>query len=101
MTGEDGKAHGTIWEYWNLAPGEGLAKAQAYLSSAKRGQDGSGSDWAYWAYEGDIALAAVLVALFKRLSTGREDLPPLPEVDGRILMDKTSLLQDWAARCKE
>lgn len=97
FTGEPRKQHGTIREYWSLSPQEGLAKAEAYLKSSWEAQDGSRSDWAYWMYEGDLTLAAVLIGVFKRLAAGKQDFPEPPDRAGAMLMDRTAALQEWAA----
>lgn len=81
-------------------PGVAFREAVTYLETAKRAQHHAGSDWSYWAWEGDRTPATVLIAIIEHEVTSRRgaDYPPLPDIDGRVLMDKTSLLQTWAAR---
>lgn len=99
FTGKENETHLTINKYEKLSHDEGLKKAEEYLESSKRGQDQCRSDWAYWAYEGDITLAKILVNIFTALKRGIEDFPKLPKLSP-FLMDKTHQLQEWAENLK-
>ena len=50
----------------------------------------------YWMYEGDITLGKLLVAIFGAVVRGVEDFPEIPNVEGKVLMDKAGILQEWA-----
>ena len=100
FTGKENQKHTTITEYENIPAEEGLRKAYGYFEWAGKAQEDCSSDWAYWAYEGDITLAKVLIGVFEFLAEGERDFPDIPNVDGKVLMGKTSTLQYWAEGLK-
>ena len=75
---------------------QGLKKAYEYLEYGKRGQKNCRSDWAYWAYAGDICLAKVLIAILIYLKKGKSAFPDLPFIEDKVLMDKQAVLEEWA-----
>lgn len=96
FTGKSGKKNDKLARFQELPPKEAAEEARVYLAWAVRRQDKASSDLMYWAYEGDKTLAKVMVAVFSAIDAGVEEFPPLPKTEGRVLMDKTGLLQDWA-----
>ena len=98
FTGKENETHSIISKYESVGnPEKGLQKAQEYLKSARRGQESCRSDWSYWAYEGDITLATILVAIFKKLMEDTDyEFPDIPGVQGKMLMDKVDDLKGWA-----
>jgi len=95
-TGSPSERDDTIREYWNLSPDRGLKKSMSYMRRAKGGRENAGSDSAYWSYEGDVALASCLIAIFKHLRRGKKEFPPIPVSESGFLMDRQGDLILWA-----
>ena len=72
------------------------AKAYEYYTWGKNGQANCRSDFSYWMYAGDIALAKVLCAIILFLKRGQTEFPTLDYDEGRVLMDKQAMLEEWA-----
>src|SRR5215469_17159683 len=86
VEGERGKKSSTISEYEKMTPEAGYIKAQAYLKSAKRGQENCRSDWAYWGWESDIAIAKTLINVFTALKADTKEFPKLNISNEGMLM---------------
>lgn len=93
--GPDGK-HQVTKEYRDLSPAEALKKAIKYYQDSQLRQDRSRSDFTYWLLESDLAVAQCLIAVFKHLADGKDDFPPIPDVEGKAQMDRTATLVEWA-----
>ena len=96
FTGEEKGQVSKLIELAALPSDEALSEAQKYLAWAQRGQEKAQSDMTYWMYEGDITLGKLLVAIFGAVVRGVEDFPEIPNVEGKVLMDKAGILQEWA-----
>jgi hypothetical protein len=97
-SGEKGKKHSTISEYEKIKyPAIGYKKAEKYLEGAKRGQDNCQSDWSYWHWESDIAIAETLMNVFKALKEGKKEFPDLKD-DSAFLMDRQASLTAWSSK---
>lgn len=95
-TGSSSLQHSTIREYWNLPPDKGLVKARAYMETARKGLDNARSEFSAWSWSGDVTLASCLIALYYNIQKGRENFPPVPKVEGELLMNKEADLLVWA-----
>ena len=73
----------------------GLKASQLYLKYAEDGMKNNSSDGAYWGWRSDEALALTVGCIFKYEG---EEYPELPGFEGRVLMDKQSLLLDWGTQ---
>ena len=96
ITGTPGDKAGSIEIYEGKDAKTGLAAALHYLEIAHEGSDNAKSDTAYWAWEGDVAVARVLVAIFVHMVRGKTEFPSIPSIEGEMLVTKQSKLAAWA-----
>jgi len=76
----------------------GLKIARDHLRLAKKLMREARSDFDYWTYAGDEALASVLLAFFRTQKKSMRNLPPLPNhlrFDHLCLDSKLSHLLEW------
>ena len=75
-----------------------LTEARERLEIAQLGQKNSTSDWAYWAYEGDIAFWRAVCLLFEAAEiVGKDSLPDVPYVQRNLTVMEACVAQvRWA-----
>ena len=96
VTGKPDKISATVKDFEGLNADIGLRKAKNFLKTSERGQENCTSDWAYWAWAGDIALATTMIAIFEAIKRGVTEFPKIPDLEGKVLMDKIAYIRQWA-----
>jgi len=89
-----------IKKFCNLTGDKGVKTAEKYLDWAKSGQRNCGSDFSYWAYDGDQQMAKAMIQVFIYTKSGKylKEIPAPPELDRDSVPKTTHGTPLWSRR---